>query len=394
MREILAEGLAAIDVKNEITDGVCKMKEEKLNPEDFHMIAEWEAHEGTWLQWPHDDQWPGYQLEQEKTWLLLLEALHEHENVHIIIQDERRREHVEQQLEFFAIGLENIDFHIIPTNDVWVCDDAPAFVVNKERRLALVNWRFNGWGDRYEHEMDNLVPLRVAKELGMPAFSPPLTLEGGFELNGKGTLMATRSSIINPNRNPGKTQEDIEKIIKKYLGVKHFIWLTGMSGDDPELGPEDTDCHVDLEARFVNASTVLYSWPEDRTSAWFRRVTRIHIEELKEATTESGKPLTLIPMPGPKHPFSRASKIETAGIRAKLARSQEMIGGYLDWHVANGVVLVPVYGDTNDDRALKIVGEHFPHRDVVGIDCRGVWENGGGIHCITKTQPVSSPWGP
>jgi len=368
------------------------MKEDKLNPEDFHMIAEWEEHEGTWLQWPHDDQWPGYQLEQEKTWLLMVDALHEHENVHIIVQGERRREHVEQQLKFFAIGLENIDFHIIRTNDVWVCDDAPAFVVNKERKLALVNWRFNGWGNRYEHEMDNLVPLRIAKELSLPIFTPQLTMEGGFELNGKGTLLVTRTSIINPNRNSGKSQEDIEESIKKYLGVKHFIWLTGMSGDDPELGPEGTDCHVDLEARFVNATTVLYSWPEDRTSAWFRRVTRVHIEELKKATTESGKPLTLVPMPGPKHPFSRISKVDTGQAGTELPESKEMLGGYLDWHVANGVVLVPIYGDVNDERALKIVGEHFPHRDVVGIDCRGIWENGGGIHCVTKTQPVSVPW--
>jgi len=368
------------------------MKEDKLNPEDFHVSADWETLEGTWLQWPHDDQWPGYQLELEKMWLLVTDALHEHVNVHIIVQDERRRDHVEQQFKFFAIGLENIDFHIIPTNDVWVGDDAPAFVVNKERKLALVNWRFNGYGNRYEHEMDNLVPLRIAKELSLPVFSPPLTLEGGHIVNGKGTLMATRSSIINPNRNPGKSQEDIEGIIKKYVGIKHFIWLTGMSGDDPELGPEDTDCHVDGCARFVNESTVLYDLPEDRTSPWYQRVVKIYIEELKKATTESGKPLTLVPMPEPKHPFYRISRKQFGETRTKLPRPEEIMGIYLDWYVANDVVLVPVYGDANDERALKIVGEHFPHRDVVGIDCRAVLENGGGVACMTKAQPASSPW--
>jgi len=365
------------------------MNKENLNPMDFYMPAEWEEHEGTWLQWPHDDQWPGYQLKQEKNWLLMAGALHEHENVHIIVQDERRREHIEQQLKFFDIGLENIDFHVIPTNDMWARDDGPIFVVNREGKLAITNWRFNGWGGRYEHEMDNQVPSRVGKGLSIPVFSPPMVMEGGaVEVNGKGTFMGTRTSIINPNRNSGKSQEDIEEIIKQYLGIKHFIWLTGMSADDPELGGEDTDCHIDGSARFVNESTVLYSWSDDETSSVFRRILKVHYDELRSATTESGKPLTLVPLPNTKCPVYSTSHIGAGGSLTKSTEAIELGEGiYCNYLVANGVVLVPIYGDANDDSALKIIGEQFPDREIIGIDARTIYENGGMIHCVTQQQP-------
>ena len=200
--------------------------------------------------------------------------------------------------------------------------------------------------------------------------------------------MGTRTSIINPNRNPGKSQDDIEEIIKQYLGIKHFIWLTGMSGDDPELGPEDTDCHIDGSARFVDESTVLYLWSDDETSSVFRRVLKVHYDELRSATTESGKPLTLIPLPAPKYPIYPTTHIGVGGGLTKTTEFTDIgMGTYCNYLVANGVVLVPIYGDANDDRALKIIGEQFPGRDVIGIDVRVIAENGGMIHCVTQQQP-------
>jgi len=368
--------------------------EKQLNPEDFRMPAEWEPHESTWLQWPHDNQWPGYQLKQEKTWLEMVAALHEHENVHIIVPDTRRQEHLERQLHFFGIGLKNIDFHIIPTNDIWTRDNGPIFVKNKDGNLAITNWTFNGWGGRYKHDIDNLVPSRIAKELSLPVFSPPLVLEGGgVEVNGKGTFMATRTSIINDNRNPGKSQPEIEAIISQYLGINNFIWLSGMRGDDPELGPEDTDCHIDGSARFVNESTALYNWSDGETTPKFNRVLKIHYEELKEAATESGKSLTLVPLPGSCYPVHATSHIGTGGKIVGTSGSVELgHGSYLNYLVANGVVLVPIYGDPNDDRALAIIGEQFPDREIIGIDARTIYENGGMIHCVTQQQPTAVPW--
>ncbi|NIN70038.1 MAG: agmatine deiminase family protein, partial [Anaerolineae bacterium] len=192
--------------------------------QDYRMPAEWETHEGTWLQWPQEKLYRGYELKLEGMWLTMVDALHRHENVHIIVRDERQRDHVEHQLDYFEIGPANVDMYIIPTDDVWARDNGPIFVVNKDGDVAITNWEFNGWAGRFAYQLDNQVPAIIAEQLSLPVFDPPMVLEGGaVEVNGKGTFMATRTSIIDPHRNPGKSQEEIEEILGDYLGVRHFI---------------------------------------------------------------------------------------------------------------------------------------------------------------------------
>ncbi|GAI10262.1 unnamed protein product, partial [marine sediment metagenome] len=145
-------------------------------------------------------------------------------------------------------------------------------------------------------------------------------------------------SIINDNRNPGKSQEEIEEIISKYLGVKHFIWLTGMRGDDPELGPKDTDCHIDGSVRFANESTVLCNWTDDETTPEFRRVLKVHYEELKEATTESGKPLTVVPVPNTRYPVHATSHIGTGGKTVG-----KIVGGEVNFIESFGLLTTGLY---------------------------------------------------
>ena len=196
------------------------------HPKNFYMPAEWEPHEGTWLQWPQDGVYYGYEMKLERIWLNMVEALHDHEKVHLIVSGERQRDHVANQLFYHRIGDKNVDFHIIPTNDVWARDNGPIFVINDLGQVAITDWVFNGWGQRFPHELDNQVPAIIGAELDLPVFQAPMVLEGGaVEVNGAGTFMATRTSMIDPYRNPGKSQEDIEAILSHYLGVKHFIWL-------------------------------------------------------------------------------------------------------------------------------------------------------------------------
>jgi agmatine deiminase len=360
----------------------------KLNPKDFRMPAEWEPHEGTWLQWPHDDQWIDHQLKLEKIWLEMTAVLHEHENVHIIVPDVRRLEHLEHQLHFFGIGLRGIDFHIIPTNDVWARDNSPIFVVDKEGRLAVTNWKFNGWGERYKYDRDNQVPVRISAELSLPIFSPPLVLEGGgVEVNGKGTFLATRSSIVNENRNPGKSQKEIEAIISQHLGVKHFIWLTGTKTNDLSIGwADDTDTHIDTVARFTDESAILYAWTNDEADPRYGMLKKLE-KELKEATTESGKCVTLVPLPLPQKGVYSTSRIGPGPMRESPTPIYTD-ASYTNYLVANGTVLVPIFGNVNDDRALKVIGEQFPDRETIGINCVALIENGGAIHCVTQQQPA------
>ncbi len=172
----------------------------------FRMPAEWEKQRGVLLQWPHEDKDSGYQRKLESLWLEMTERLKQRGVVHICVQDDKRREHLERQLMFYGIGLDHIKFYTIPTNDVWSRDNGPTFVVGEEGKLAIVNWQFNGWGARYPYALDNLVSAQIAKNLGIPSFEINLVAEGGnLEVNGKGTLLLTESAVVNENRNPGVT---------------------------------------------------------------------------------------------------------------------------------------------------------------------------------------------
>ncbi len=221
----------------------------------YTMPAEWEPHEGTWLIWPHNDTHAGSQLHLEHLWLEMTAALCEQETVHIIVPDECRREHLHHQLTYYGLVDRDLEVYIIANDDVWVRDCGPIFLVNDQGELAVTAWNFNGWGERYPFQKDRLVPAAVADKLSLPLFTAPIILEGGaVEVNGHGTLIATRSSIINPNRNPGKDQEKIEAAIQDYLGIKHIIWLTGASREFCDLVGSDTDLHVDGYARFTDES--------------------------------------------------------------------------------------------------------------------------------------------
>lgn len=350
----------------------------------FYMPAEWEKHEGTWLQWPHENRYKGYQMRLETIWLAMTEALHENEVVHVAVIDERRKEHLLKQFEFYGFDLDNVDIHIIPTDDVWARDNGPIFLVNENKEVVITDWNFNGWGGRFPSEKDSSVPERIAELLSIPFFKAPVVLEGGgIEVNGKGTLLATRSSIINPNRNPGKTQEEIEEALKQYLGVKHFIWLTGVPKELSDKVGDITDFHIDGSARFVDESTVLYNWvddPSDPSFPYFQK----HLSELKESLTESGKPLTLVPLPIPESEIISTMNTTTSS----PFRASPSFGLYINFYVANTVVIVPVYGDINDVKAKNIISDHYPDRKIIGIPAHVIAELGGMIHCVTQQQPA------
>jgi agmatine deiminase len=312
----------------------------------------------------------------------MTDVLHQHENVHIIVGDERQRDHVEHQLRYFDIGPGNMDVYIIPTDDVWARDNGPIFVVNADGDVAITDWEFNGWGNRFDYQLDNQVPSIIAEERGIPIFKPSMVLEGGaVEVNGTGTFMATRPSIIDPHRNAGKSQSEIEQILGDYLGVRNFIWLTGAGRGECERWGDETDSHIDIVARFSDESTVLHNWTDDETDPRYSMFLRTR-EELRAATTESGKPLTLIPLPVPK--------VYQTSTMASWRKSTLADAAYSNYLVANDVVLVPVFGHEDDERAKGVIGEQFPDREVVGIDAVRLVEHGGAIGCVTQPQPLGS----
>ncbi|MCP4283075.1 MAG: agmatine deiminase family protein [Gammaproteobacteria bacterium] len=357
------------------------MTNQRRSPTDFRMPAEWEPHEGTWLQWPQDKLYHGYELKLERIWLNMVEALHEHETVHLIVSDERQRDHIGDQLVYHNIGLKNVDFHIIPTNDVWARDNGPIFVVNDAGETAITDWSFNGWGGRFPYDLDDKVPAAIGEQMNIPVIKAPMVLEGGaVAVNGKGTFMATRTSIIDSYRNPEMSQGDIEAVLSQFLGVKHFIWLTGAGRGECDQWGDETDSHIDIVARFSNEGTVLYNSASNPRDPRYQMLKRSY-EELQTATTETGKPLTLVPLPLPE--------VHITSKMTDWRKSTLADAAYSNYLIANNVVLVPVYGHANDERALKIIAEQFPAREVIGIEVVALIEHGGAIGCVTQPQPLA-----
>lgn len=361
------------------------MEDKTPNALGYRMPAEWEPHEGTWLIWPHNDTHKLSQLHLEHLWVMMTRSLHQHETVHIIVPDERRGEHLAHQIRYYGLNESSIDIHIIPNDDVWVRDCGPIFLVNENSELAVTAWNFNGWGERYPYKKDRLVPNALSEELSLPLYTGPITLEGGaIEVNGFGTMIATRSSINNSNRNPGVSQEEIDTAIKEYLGIKHIVWLSGAPKEFCDLVGSDTDLHIDGYARFTDETTVLYSWTDDKSNNFYPYLEH-HLGELRNGLTESGKNLTLVPLPKPENEmYSTLVESTRPPFESTLS-----LATYANFYIANNVVLVPVFGDVNDAQAKDIIAEHFPDREIIGIPAWATAERGGMMHCVTQQQPLA-----
>lgn len=358
------------------------------DPRKFRMPAEWEKQRGVWLQWPHEDKSRGYQRKLEQIWLEITGMLKQRAVVYLCVQDERRREHVERQLQFYGIGLDNVEFYIIPTNDIWIRDNGPTFVVGESGELAAVNWIFNGWGNRYPHDLDKEVPRQIAKALGIELFLVDYVMEGGnIEVNGVGDLICARSATLNRNRNPGVLPQKIEEVFRSLLGVKNIIWLPGMETEDVEEAgwSDDTDTHIDTIVRFVNPDTIVYSWVDSPYDRMYPMLKRNH-EALKEVTLASGKKPNLVALPIPEHGYYSTSNV---GLGGQVAGAEHIRtdASYTNFLISNDVVLVPIYGNVSDERAIKTLQEIFSRREVIGINCGAVAENGGEIHCFSQQMP-------
>jgi agmatine deiminase len=259
--------------------------------------------------------------------------------------------------------MECITFYEIPTNEPWCRDHGPIFVTRKqEPRVGIVDWGHNAWGNKYPpFDLDDVVPTRIAQTLELPVWQGGMILEGGsIEVNGSGALLTTESCLLNPNRNPNLTREEIENRLRDFLGVRDIYWLArGTEGDD-------TDGHIDNLARFVNERTVIAAVEEDRASANYEPLQE-NLARLREMPFE----VITIPMP---------PRVEREGLI--------LPGSYANFYIANEVVLVPTYKESNDERAVSTIAQFFPNRRIVTIDCRELIWGLGAFHCLTQQQSV------
>jgi agmatine deiminase len=339
----------------------------------YRMPAEWEPHEATWLAWPHNpDTWPGKFAPVPDIYVNMVQALHQHERIHICTNDAESAVRARGLLSKAGVDLSTIQFHEIPTNDTWARDHGPIFLTrisNENNQLAATDWIFNSWGQKYgPWDLDDVVPQKIAELFELQYFTPGIVLEGGsIDVNGRGALLTTESCLLNPNRNPSLSRTDIEEYLRAYLGVTHILWLgDGIVGDD-------TDGHIDDIARFVNPTTVVCAVEEDPDDVNYRPL-QDNWQRLQKMTDQNGHPLRVLPLCMP-------SPIEHEGNRLPAS--------YANFYIANGTVLVPTYNCPNDQRALTTLQELFPMRQVVGISCTDLVWGLGAIHCVTQQQPAA-----
>ena len=336
----------------------------------FTMPEENLPHEGTWLQWPHHYQYGmEFRDELDATWVAMASALQSGEKVHIIAYDQTEKDRIEDLLQANGVSLNQIDFRIYPTDDVWVRDNGPIYVRDKSGNLVIEDWGFNAWGGKHDFTKCNTIPAKIGADQSRTVIdlNSTLTTEGGsVEIDGQGTLMACKSSILNGNRNPGKTLADVESAFTKYLGVTHFIWLDG------EAGLEVTDMHIDGFARFANATTIITMNDSD-LDYWQVPASDVAILKLAKNKTGTDYQRVLLPLTQNKVMKTDGTELDRAS--------------YINYYVGNTKILVPNYNDPNDAVANQIIQGLYPSRQVVGIDCRNLFESGGMVHCVTQQQP-------
>ena len=334
----------------------------------YRMPAEWEPHAATWLSWPRREgiSFPDSFDRVLPTLRALVEVLIESERVCINVCNGAHEAEAREVL--WGLQMEQISFHLVPTNEPWCRDHGPIFLTrNTEPKLAVVDWDYNAWGNKYPpFDLDEVVPARVADMLDIPAFYPHMILEGGaIDVNGAGALLTTESCLLNKNRNPNLSREEIEERLRAFLGVHEILWLgSGIAGDD-------TDGHIDDLARFVSERTVAAVVEEDRRDENYEPL-QGNLARLREMKID-GRKIEVVTLPMPK-------KIVREGLRLPAS--------YVNFYIANTCVLVPTFADPADEVALSILRKCFPDRRVIGIDCRELIWGLGTFHCLTQQQPA------
>jgi len=352
----------------------------------FHMPAEWEPHEGCYLIWPErPDNWRLGAGPAQTAFVAVAEAVARREPVTMLVS-------ARQWEQARALCSGSIRVIETTTDDAWARDTGPTFVVNRslgERRG--VDWVFNAWGGLdgglyAPWDNDDLVASKVCELEGASRYRAPLVLEGGsIHVDGEGTCITTEECLRNPNRNPGRSRREIESLLEAYLGIEKVIWIPrGVYRDE-------TDGHIDNLACFSRPGRVLLTWTEetgDPQSAISREARRL----LQAATDARGRTLDvgLLPSPGPlSMTVEEASGVDRSEHARARAGGDRLAGSYVNFLVANRVVVHPLLDPRHDDEVGELLGREFPDRQVEGVPGREILLGGGNIHCITQQVPLA-----
>ena len=339
------------------------------NLKDFHFPAEWHPHTATWLSWPHKEaSWPGKIGMIYPKYCEFIKVLTEGELVRINVGDEQLKAFAKQQLTAAGVDLTRVEFFDFVTNDAWCRDHGPAFLINEElKQKVIVDWGYNAWGGKYPpFDRDDVIPTKIAEHFNLPVYNPGIVMEGGsVDFNGKGTVLTTTACLLNKNRNPHLSQQQIEGYLQNFYGVEQVLWLgDGIVGDD-------TDGHIDDITRFVNEDTVVTVVEENKSDENYSLLLE-NLHTLKGMRLLNGKQLNIVELPMPE---------------PVIYQDQRLPASYANFYIANSAVIVPTYKSKHDDRALGILQQCFPERKIVGIDSTDIIWGLGSFHCLSQQEP-------
>jgi agmatine deiminase len=347
------------------------------------MPAEWEPHAKTWMGWPRrPDNWRDGAKHARKAFAAVATAISEFEPVVVAVN--HGDEHTARD-----ILPDSVDVVCISHDDAWFRDTGPTFVVDGGDKQIGIDWEFNAWGGLYDSwDRDQAVAKTILNIEGVEREPCDLVLEGGsIHVDGEGTLLTTEECLLNPNRNPHMTKDQIETRLKSALGVQKIIWLPhGLYGDD------DTNGHIDNIACFAEPGVVLLAWTDDVNDPQWDISTRAY-DILVNSTDAKGRRLEVVKVPLP--PPQYISKEEARGVKPvdgtkPRQAGERMAASYINFYIVNDGVVVPAFGGDaveTDEQARAILQNVFPTKTVVSVSTREILLGGGNIHCITSQQP-------
>lgn len=336
------------------------------------MPAEWQPHKATHLAWPHNNQtWPGTRLKQiQQFYLTLIALILRYEELFLLIPGKIVQQRIDRYLAQKSSSKHDITYIIEPYNDVWIRDYGPMYVKTGQQNLAVIDWEYNAWGDKYSlYEADNKIAKKMGQLLGLKTYQPRLVLEGGaVEINGCGSLLTTRSVLFDSDRNTNVTVAEWEHAFSKYLGIDNIFWLDGGG-----IRGDDTGGHIDNIARFVSSNRIVIT---RAAKSERRRYSTLEKNYSQLRQHQSSFDIIALPLP------------EVYSEEPTVDGNNHLPASYANFYILNGAVIVPVFNEPEDEEALAIVESAFPERSIQPLYSRDLIWGQGGIHCITQQVPL------
>ncbi len=351
----------------------------------IHFPPEWHPQFGVQLTWPHaETDWQWILPEVTQFYFSLANTILEYENLVICAHTPALADEIKRGL---SSSKYEAYIYVCPSNDTWARDHGPIFTFDNGQ-LAIRDFQFNGWGNKFDAHLDNQITQCLAQKGAYPTDNRrerSLVLEGGsIESDGLGTLLTTKACLLNKNRNPTLSQSEIETELKQQLGVSNILWL-----ENGHLDGDDTDAHIDTLARLCPQNRIVFQGCQDTSDSHYASLQAMK-QELAEFKNALGEPFELFELPLPQPVYESSVQTSETTKTDEQNHQQRLPATYANFLIINGAVLFPVYNLPQDEQAVQVMQQAMPEHTIVPVDCSVLVRQYGSLHCITMQIPDRS----